>query len=76
MHTQQRAEVPEAFVEELIGAVGPEKILRDAGQLERYGRDETEDLLYLPALVVKPESAEDVAKLKRHFVDGRATQDP
>lgn len=34
--------------------------------LKKYGHDETEDLLYLPELVLKPSTTEDVSKVMRY----------
>src|SRR5688572_26783943 len=44
---------------------GERRVLTDAGALERYGRDETEDLWFAPGAVVLPESVDEVAALLR-----------
>lgn len=43
--------------------VGKEGISSDKEQLEKYGRDETEDLLYYADVVVKPQTVEQVSAI-------------
>lgn len=47
-----------AYFRELLGEAA---VLADAESLERYGQDETEDLVYLPAVVLKPADTQAVA---------------
>lgn len=49
----------------LEDSVGMDFISRDHEQLEKYGQDETEDLLYVPEVVVKPQTVEQVAAVTR-----------
>ena len=51
------------FIKKLVAAIGQENISIDKEILEAYSRDETEDLSYLPDLVVKPHTVEDVSKV-------------
>lgn len=46
---------------ELIQLVDAEDVLTDVENLEKYGRDETEDLLYKPEVVVKPKTVEQIS---------------
>ncbi|MGZ3884813.1 MAG: FAD-binding oxidoreductase, partial [Bacteroidia bacterium] len=46
---------------QLKDVVGPDGISGDREALEKYGQDETEDLVFLPEIVVKPASVEQVA---------------
>ena len=48
-------------LKELQAVVGEANVKGDAEALNKYGRDETEDLLFLPEIVVKPESPEQIA---------------
>ncbi len=50
-------------------AVGYEQVFVDEETCERYGQDETEDLLYLPEVVVKPLNVDQVSALMKlcHF---------
>src|SRR5688572_13447914 len=48
-------------VSKLVELLGGNLVSQDKEQLEKYGRDETEDLLFLPEIVVKPETTEQVA---------------
>jgi len=51
------------FIKKLVAAIGQENISIDKEILEAYSRDETEDLSYLPDLVVKPHTVEEVSKV-------------
>ena len=46
---------------ELIQLIDAEDVLTDVENLEKYGRDETEDLLYKPEVVVKPKTVEQIS---------------
>jgi glycolate oxidase len=50
-------------LEDITNIIGKEFVSYDAEQLEKYGQDETEDLVYLPELVAKPQSVEQISKL-------------
>ncbi|MSP07518.1 MAG: FAD-binding protein [Chitinophagaceae bacterium] len=43
--------------------VGSEYIFTDADSIEKYGRDETEQLHYAPQVIVKPRQASEIAQL-------------
>jgi glycolate oxidase len=43
--------------------VGPEYIFTDADSIEKYGKDETEQLDYAPQVIVKPRQASEIAQL-------------
>ena len=46
---------------ELIQLIDAKDVLTDAENLEKYGKDETEDLLYKPEVVVKPKTVEQIS---------------
>ncbi len=48
-------------LKELQNIVGAGNVAGDVEALQKYGRDETEDLVFLPEIVVKPESVEQIA---------------
>lgn len=50
-------------LKKLADIVGNEFVFTDSESLEKYGKDETEDLVYPPEAVVKPDSAEQVSKI-------------
>jgi glycolate oxidase len=50
-------------LKQLQDIVGSEAVSGDKEALEKYGRDETEDLVFLPEVVVKPGSVEQVAAI-------------
>jgi glycolate oxidase len=45
--------------------VGPENVITNHDDLEKYSHDETEDLHYYPEVVAKPKSVEEVSALLR-----------
>jgi glycolate oxidase len=55
------ARVTPALLERLAGVVGPGQVRVDDAARERYGQDETEDLLYPPEAVVRPATTAEVA---------------
>jgi len=46
--------------------VGAENVLSSAAEREKYSRDMTEDLTYLPELVLRPRNTGEVAEVLRH----------
>lgn len=48
-------------IEALQSAVGAEHVFMDEEVLHEYGHDETEDLNFMPAVVVKPSTTEEVS---------------
>jgi len=49
----------------LCDIVGPTNVLTDEAILLKYGRDETEDYVFPPAVVVKPKTVEEVSQIMR-----------
>ena len=60
-----KAKIHDLFLQDLKSALPGLKIHQDADQLNQNGRDASEDLVFLPELVVYPESAEDVSEIAR-----------
>lgn len=52
-----------SILKELQQIVGEQYVLSDSENLENYGRDETEDLLFLPEVVVKPGTSEEISMI-------------
>src|ERR1044072_1512238 len=50
---------------ELTAIVGKEFISSEKEQLEKYGQDETEDLMFLAEVVVKPRTVDQVSAVAR-----------
>jgi glycolate oxidase len=46
--------------------VGETAVLVDQASLEKYGHDETEDLVFTPEVVIKPNNTNEVAAILRH----------
>ncbi len=51
------------IINELKNIVGNDYVFSDEENLEKYGRDETEDLLYKPEVVVKPSNAKEISEI-------------
>jgi len=47
----------------LSAICGPDFVFVDADNLQAYGHDETEDLVFLPQVVVKPASAQEISQI-------------
>jgi len=54
-----------AFIDEFKSIVGNEYVLYDAESLDKYAQDETEDLYFLPGLVIKPRTAEEISSIMK-----------
>ena len=50
-----------SFIEEFKRIVGDDHVLYDAESLDKYAHDETEDLYYLPELVMRPRTPEEIS---------------
>ena len=55
--------MPKAVILELENIVGESFVFLDKETLEEYGRDHTEDLLFPPNVVVKPNSSQQVSQI-------------
>jgi len=51
------------LVEQFKQIAGHQYVLADEESLQHYGHDETENLLYLPEVVIKPRTAEEISKI-------------
>ena len=52
-----------AFVEDFKSITGSDHVLYDAESLDKYAHDETEDLYFLPELVIRPGTAEEISSI-------------
>jgi glycolate oxidase len=43
-----------------------DQVVADAELLEKYGKDETEDLLFLPEVVLKPNNAQEISQILKY----------
>lgn len=57
------AAITPSILTELSNIAGPQYIHTDEERLERYGQDETEDLLYKPSVVVRPRTPEEISAI-------------
>lgn len=55
----------------LEAVVGAEYISNDNEQRDKYGKDETEDLLFRPEVVIKPQTVEQVAAISKICNDNK-----
>lgn len=51
------------IIEQFKGILGENYVLTDTENLTQYGRDETEKLLFLPHVVVRPRTADEISKI-------------
>ena len=61
----ESAKVNTEHIEAFKKIVGPEWVLLDAEYLDKYGRDETEHLVFNPEVVLRPRTAEEVSDIMR-----------
>jgi len=54
-----------AFIDEFKNIVGNDYVMYDAESLDKYAKDETEDLYFLPDLVIKPRTAEEISTIMK-----------
>ena len=52
-----------AYIEDFKNIVGPDHVLYDAESLDKYAHDETEDLYFLPELVLRPRGAAEISSI-------------
>ncbi len=60
---QVKSKIVASFIDDLKQIVGDEHILFDAESLDKYAQDETEDLYFLPDLVVKPRTVAEISNI-------------
>ncbi len=65
MDTITTASLAEEIVQDLTGIVGEAHLFTDLESLNNYAHDETENLHFLPAVVVKPRTAEEVSAIMK-----------
>ncbi len=63
MMIETEAPISTEHLVQLKGIVGEQYVVYDEESLNHYGHDETEHLLYLPAVVVKPRTAEEISAI-------------
>jgi glycolate oxidase len=59
------ASITSEILQALTEICGTENVFTDSEQLHNYSHDETEDLKFLPAVVVKPTTVDQIAKIMR-----------
>ena len=65
MITATEALISSEHITQLNGIVGEQYVVFDEESLNNYGHDETEHLLYLPSVVVKPKTAEEISAIMK-----------
>ncbi len=61
--TTPKGLISEERLRQFKAIVGADFVLADEESLQHYGHDETEQLLYLPEVVLKPRTAEEIAAI-------------
>jgi len=54
-----------AFLDQFRSIVGSQYVLLDEESLQNYGHDETENLLYLPDLVIRPRTTAEISSIMK-----------
>jgi glycolate oxidase len=57
--------IDEQLLIEITNIVGADSVLTDLADKERYARDETEDLVFYPEVVVKPRHTQQISELMK-----------
>jgi len=52
-----------SIIDQLKKKVGAEYVFTDEAKLKQYGHDETEDLLFIPEVVVKPRTPQEISEI-------------
>ena len=63
MQTGTEIQIDEHLLKLFSGIAGEKYVCFDEESLENYGHDETEHLLYLPSVVIKPGTAEEISAI-------------
>ena len=66
LYTMQFSAIQSHHLEALIALLGEDALLTDLEQLELRSSDHTEDLVFIPELVVVPSEVDQIAKLLRY----------
>ncbi|WP_240312720.1 FAD-binding oxidoreductase [Flavihumibacter solisilvae] len=61
----ERGTLTAEHLEQLKSIVGAEYVFTDEESFQKYGRDETENLLFYPEVVVKPRTTEEISAIMR-----------
>jgi glycolate oxidase len=62
---EQKRRVTEDELKSFRNIVGNAFVIIDEHELRKYGHDETEQLLFLPSVVIKPRTAEEISAIMR-----------
>ena len=65
MQTNVKSALTAAIIDEFKNIVGENYVLYDDETLDRYAHDETENLYYLPDIVIKPRNADQVSAVMK-----------
>jgi glycolate oxidase len=63
MHTKERTALTAEIINEFKTIAGENYVLYDSETLDKYAHDETENLYYLPDVVIKPRTAEEISAI-------------
>lgn len=53
------------FLSLFMGISGESNVFSDAEQMDKYAHDETEDLYFMPDIVIKPRTAEEISRIMK-----------
>ncbi|HET9747031.1 MAG TPA: FAD-linked oxidase C-terminal domain-containing protein [Chitinophagaceae bacterium] len=63
MHTKEKAALTAEIINEFKNIVGENYVLYDGETLDKYAHDETENLYYLPDVVIKPRTPAEISAI-------------
>lgn len=64
------------LVQDLIEIVGETGVFVDQDSLEKYGQDMTEDFVFLPQVVVKPNTVEQISEMMKYCSENKVSVTP
>ena len=65
MQTNVKSALTAAIIDEFKNIIGENYVLYDDETLDRYAHDETENLYYLPDIVIKPRNADQISAIMK-----------
>ncbi len=72
----QERNLTQTIINQFIEIVGPDHILMDTAGMEDYGHDKTEDYFFMPDVVLKPGTANEISEVMRICHDHRVPVTP
>ncbi len=65
IYSANYSQVDAGIIQQFVAICGKERVILDKEGIKKYASDETEDLAYYPALVLKPSTTQEVAAIMK-----------